>query len=241
MVVKRLPAKKVRIFDLVYGKFFPGQKENMKASYVITPFGQKISRVNVIGSVIDKFLSDDGNYSTITIDDGSEAIRVKTFGEKTRLTEEIEVGEIVLVVGKLKEYNNELYINGEIIRKINPNFEILRKAEIIKELLEQKKVIDELNDLKEKMEEEELKKYAKEKYGIEEEALKFITERHRVEEDYKPKIIKIIEDLDEGNGVEVGKILELSNLPENVIERGIEELLDSGVIFEPRPGILKKV
>lgn len=242
MAIKRLPAKKVRIFDLIYGKFFPGEKESMKASYLITPFGQKISRVNLIGTVTDKFLTDDGNYSTITIDDGSESIRVKTFREKTELTKEIEVGDFVLVVGKIKEFNGEIYVNGEIIRKIQDfNFENLRKLEIFRELLEQKKIVDELKELKEKMEEEKFREYAKKKYGFDEEIIDFILKGSQIEEDYKPKIIKIIESLDEGNGVEMGKILELSNLPENLIEKGIEELLESGTLFEPRPGILKKV
>ncbi|MFH8086693.1 MAG: OB-fold nucleic acid binding domain-containing protein [Candidatus Aenigmatarchaeota archaeon] len=242
MTTKRLPAKKVRIFDLIYGKYFPGEKENMKESYVITPLGQKVSRVNIVATVIDKFLSEDGNYSTITIDDGSEAIRVKTFREKTELLQDVEVGDLVLVVGKIREYNNEIYINGELIRKIDqPNFEVLRKLEILKELLEQKKIIEELKNLKERIEESEFKEYVKEKYGLEEEALEFIMKKPEIKEDYKPKIIKIIEELDEGEGVEIGKILEISNLPENIIERGIEELLDSGVLFEPRPGILKKV
>ncbi|MGC8812443.1 MAG: OB-fold nucleic acid binding domain-containing protein, partial [Candidatus Aenigmatarchaeota archaeon] len=158
MAVKRLPAKKVRIFDLVYGKYFPGEKEKMKESYVITPFGQKVSRVNLVATVIDKFLSEDGNYSTITVDDGSEAIRVKMFKEKTELVQEIEVSDLVLVIGKLKEYNGEVYINGEIVKKVeDPNFENLRKAEILKDLIEQKKIVDELKDLKEKMGEEEFK------------------------------------------------------------------------------------
>ncbi|MEM5882846.1 MAG: hypothetical protein QXQ77_01220, partial [Candidatus Aenigmatarchaeota archaeon] len=175
-------------------------------------------------------------------DDGSEAIRVKTFREKTELLQDVEVGDLVLVVGKIREYNNEIYINGELIRKIDqPNFEVLRKLEILKELLEQKKIIEELKNLKERIEESEFKEYVKEKYGLEEEALEFIMKKPEIKEDYKPKIIKIIEELDEGEGVEIGKILEISNLPENIIERGIEELLDSGVLFEPRPGILKKV
>jgi RPA family protein len=242
MSVRRLPAKKVRIFDLVYGKYYPGERENMKESYIITPFGQKISRVNIVATVIDKFLSDDGNFSTITIDDGSEAIRVKTFREKTELIQEIEIGDLILVVGKVKEYNGEIYINGEVIRKLNnPNFENFRKLEILKELLEQKKIVDELNGLKGKMKEQELEEYAKKKYGIDKETLSFIIKELEVKEDYKPKIIKIIEDLDEGNGVEIGKILEISNLPENIIEREIEELLESGILFEPRPGVLKKV
>lgn len=51
----------------------------------------------------------------------------------------------------------------------------------------------------------------------------------------------MIEKLDDGNGVEIGKLFEISNLPENIIENAINGLLNSGVLYEPRAGVLKKV
>ncbi len=241
---KRLPAKKVRICDIVNGKFYFGEKEGMKPSYLITPFGQKISRVNLVATVIDKFLSEDENYSTITIDDGTETIRVKTFREKVDLLKEIEIGDMVIVIGKIKEYNGEVYINGEIVRKVeNKNLEILRKLEILNELVEQKKILEEIKKLQGKINSEELEEYVKKKFGIDRESLRVIQENLKVSQeiDYKPKILKLIEDLDEGEGVEISKILQLSDLPENVIDNAINELLASGTLYEPRPGIFKKV
>jgi len=244
MPFERLTAKKVRISDIVNGKYFSGSKEEMKPSYVITPFGQKISRVNLVATVTDKFLSEDENYSAVTIDDGTEAIRVKTFKEGVDLLKNIEPGELVLVIGKIKEYNGEVYINGEVIRKVqDTNYENLRKTEILNELIESKKMIDEIKSLLGQMTEEELKGYAKNKFGIEEESLQVVLENLKVvkEIDYKPKMLELIESLDEGKGVEIGKILELSDLPENVIESTIDELRASGFIFEPSPGVLRKV
>jgi len=244
MSVKRLVAKKVRISDIVNGKYFHGSKEEMKPSYVITPFGQKISRVNLIASVIEKFVSEDENYSSITIDDGTEAIRVKVFRDDIKILKEIEPGELSIVIGKIKEYNEETYISGEIVKKVEDmNFESLRKLEILNILLDRKKIIDEIKELSSKMPEEELRYYAKNKFGLNEEELEVIVENLRVvkEVDYKPKILELIESLDEGEGVEISKILELSDLPENVIENAINELLSSGSLYEPNPGILKKV
>lgn len=240
---KRLTAKKVRIVDIVNGKFFPGSKEEMRPSYVITPFGQKISRVNLIATITDKFLSDDENYCSITIDDGTEAVRVKTFRENVDLLKDMESGNLVLVIGKLKEYNNEVYVNGEIIKKVEPNYESMRKLEILNELVEQKKNVVEIKNLIEQMSEEELKEYVKNKFGMDEESLQVVRENLRVvkEIDYKPKILELIGSLDEGKGVEIGKIFELSDLPENVIESAINELLASGILFEPQVGLLKKV
>jgi len=241
--IKRLTARKARIVDIVNGKFFGGSKEEMKPGYVVTRFGQKISRVNLIGTVVDKFLSDDGNYCSITVDDGTEAVRVKVFKEDVGLMKSIEPGNLILIIGKIKQYNNEVYVNGEIVRKVESNYESLRKIEILRELIEQKKTIDEIKNLVEEMPEEELKEYMENKFGIDEESLQFVRENLSVakEIDYKPNILELIDGLDKGSGVEIGKIIELSNLPENVIENGINELLGSGVLYEPTPGVLKKV
>ena len=244
MEKKRQPAKKVRIFDIVNGKYFPGSKEELKPSYVTTALGQKISRVNLIVTVIDKFLSEDQNYATIRIDDGTETIRVKTFKEDVKLLEGIELGDLVTVIGKLKEYNGEIYVNGEIVKKItDANFESLRKLEILNEVVELKKAVDEIKDLLDKMSEEELKEYVKDKFGMDEETLNVVRDNLRIKKeiDYKPKILELIKTLDEGSGVEIAKIFELSNLPENVIESAINELLAKGMLFEPKPAVLKVV
>ena len=132
----RSPAKKVRISDLVSGKYFYGSKEEMKPSYVITPFGEKISRVSLIGTIVDKFVSDDGNYSSATIDDGTETIRVKSF--EGLPFEKFQLGASVKIIGRVKEYNGELYITHELIEKISDvNFELLSKIEILSSLIKQ--------------------------------------------------------------------------------------------------------
>ena len=78
-MVERLPAKKVRIHDIVSGRYFAGNKDEMKPDYVITQFGEKLSMVNFIGTVVDKFESEDGTYAAVTVDDGSGLVRAKAF------------------------------------------------------------------------------------------------------------------------------------------------------------------
>ena len=242
-MVKRLTAKKVRISDITNGRYFPGSRESMEPSYVITPLGEKISRVNIIATITDKFLSDDGNYSSITIDDGTDATRAKVFREDVKMFEKLKKGELVIVIGKVKEYQNEIYINAEVAKTVEPNYKSLRRLEILEHLNEQKKLIQTLRKIKtylgdEDIANEELKKYAK-KMGIEEEALEVIFEKK--EPDYKPKILEVIASLDDGTGVEIVKLFEISKLPDNVIERAIDELLADGYLFEPTPGKFKKV
>jgi len=242
MQPQRLPAKKVRIFDIVNGKYFAGSREDMKPSYVITPLGEKISRISIVASITEKFMSEDESYSSITVDDGSEAIRVKVFKEDVPLLRNVEPGNLILVIGKVKEYNGEVYINGEVVkRNIDANLENLRKLEILNNVIEQKKIVEEIKNLSSEVSEEELKDYAIKKYSIDSESLQVILESKKLEIDYKPKILEVIVALDTGEGVEVGKLFEVLDLPEHAIEKTLDELMSQGYVFEPNPGKIRKV
>lgn len=236
MKVQRLPAKKVRICDIVDGRFFYGSKEGMKPSYVITSLGMKVSRVNIVGIVIDKFISEDGNYASLTLEDGTESIRVKGFREKVSLLEEIKKGDTVLVVGKVKEYNGEKYVNLEVVRKVDVNYETLRKLELAKDLESWKMLVERIRkDLKE-MPEEEVKR----RYGLEDDVIEAIRES-KVEADYKTKLLEIISKLDEGDGVEISKLFEVVSLPESTVEKVLDELITEGLVYQPTPSKLKKI
>jgi len=240
----RMTAKKIRISDITNGRFFFGSREEMRASYLITPFGEKVSRVNLFGTVAETFLSEDGNYSSVTIDDGTGTVRTKVFGNSANLFKEIEAGNMVVIVGKIKQYNDEIYVNAEIAKKISdPNYENLRKLEIQKNLKKQEKTVGDIRKIIDKMSEEELIDYVKKKYGFDIEQLQTVRDNLRIESeiDFKPKIMKLIETMDKGEGVEIGKIIEIADLPENVIESAINELLGSGMLYEPKAGVLKKV
>ena len=214
----------------------------MKPSYVITEFGEKISRVNLLGVVTEKFSDEEQNYASVTIDDGFASLRVKAFAEQTKFLENIALGDLILVIGRVKNYNEENYVVAEIVRKVDdPNFTILHMAEVLDKLWEIKRMRDDLQRVRDEVSDEELKEYAKEKYAIDEEALRVVLESKKLERDYKPKILDVIEKLDDGNGVEVAKLLQILNLPENVVEAAITDLLSAGEIFEPVVGRLKKV
>ena len=241
--MKREPAIKVRIKDIVSGKFFHGNKEEMKPSFLITPFGQKVSRVNILATVTDKFLSEDETYIFFVLDDGTSSIRAKGFREKVEHMKKIEIGDRVIVIGKLREWNDEVYVNVEIMKKIDdPNYETYRKLEILRELIPYKKMITELKSMREKMSEEEFISEAKRKFGIDEETISFILEK-KVEEkkDYKSEVIKLLRELDRGEGVEVFKIFEVIALPPQEVDSILTELLNEGKIIEISPGKIKVV
>jgi len=235
-----------RISDVVNGNFI--RKEGLEPSYVLTELGQKISRSNLLGTIVDKFMSEDGNYSSITIDDDSDSIRIKAFRENVNIFDNLETGDFVMVIGKVREYADENYIIPEIVKKIaDPNYECLHKLEVLKQLLKQKKVLESLKKEKEKFGNiEELKTFAKKKYDADSNTVEAIVESLTVEEeteekDYKPLVLETLDKLDEGEGVEFKKLLEQSKLSENIFEEVINDLLSDGICFEPKPGVLKRV
>jgi RPA family protein len=238
MDIKRLPAAKVRISEIVDGKFYPGSKETMAPSYVISPFGERLARANILATVTDKFASEDGNYASLTLDDGSGAMQARAFGEDAKMFGKVDVGDLAIVIGKLKEYNDEVYVNAESVKKADANYENLRKSEILERLISRKSLVREIRQAAEEMDEEELLEHAK-KLGIDKEQIEAMLERKEV--DYKPKMLDLIESMDDGEGVEIGKLFEISKLPEHIIERAIDELLTDGEIYEPIVGKLKRI
>jgi len=132
MVIERVTAKKVRISDITSGKWV--KKEGMEPSFIVTNYGENISRARILCTIVSKFASEDGNFGSITIDDGTDTIRVKTFKTVKPLAS-LNVGDLVDVIGKVREYNGEIYIIPEIIRNVDdPNIETLRLLEIKKNL-----------------------------------------------------------------------------------------------------------
>ena len=132
MPLERLTAKKVRIADITNGEWV--KKEGMEPSFILTNYKERISRARVLGTVVAKFMREDGNFGSITIDDGSDTIRAKTF-KTVKPVEGIEIGNVIDIVGKIREYNGEVYVMPEVLLRVeNPNLELLRALEIHKKL-----------------------------------------------------------------------------------------------------------
>lgn len=214
----------------------------MKASYVITDFGEKIFRTNVVATVTEKFLGEDGRYISLTIDDESSAISVKAFREGVEILRNVNLGDLIRVVGKIKNYNNENYIIAEAASKIDDsNFESLHKLEVLKNLAESKKIAEEIRNLRDQLTDDELREYAKEKFDFDDEVLNIVLAGKKTEVDYRPKILDAIGRLDAGDGVEISMLMKFLNLPENLVESTLDSLLASGALYEPVIGKLKKV
>jgi hypothetical protein len=242
----RQTTSRVKISDIISGNFI--HKEGLEPSYVLTDLGQKVSRTYLIGTIVDKFMSENGNYSSITIDDDSDSIKIKAFKDQVNIFDTFNVGDLVMVIGKIRNYNDENYIIPEIVKKVtDPNMESLHRLEILRQNLLQKKAFEKIKEEKEKFSDvEKLKKYVNKQYGIDSDVVNSVLETFTVreetkEKDYKPLLLEILDRLDNGEGIEFKKLLEESKLPENMFEEAINEILSDGICFEPRPGIIKRV
>lgn len=210
MAIERMTAKKVRISDIVSGRWV--KNEGLEPSYIVTGFGEQVSRARVMATVVAKFLAEDGNFGSITLDDSTDTIRAKTF-KTVKPLEKVEIGEIVDLVGKVREYNGELYIIPESVFKVkDPNMELLRRLEI-------QKAVRSAN----------LKPAA---------AAQQQEETGKVEETRK-KVLGVIES--SKAGATYNEILKAVDAPEPEIESIIDELLSEGVCYEPMPGRIRKI
>ncbi len=210
---KRSTAKICSINELINGKFI--KKEGWDPSYIITPYG-KIFRTNLLGVIVSK------NINDCVLDDGTGKIIVRSFNKEITA----EIGDPVLVIGKPRVFNNETFVNSEIIRKIeNTGWIAFRKRELV--LRQKEEVI------------EEVKEY------VHESKEQVITEEHYNNEKNKSlkklsnteKVIKIINELDSGDGANIEDLI--SKLGITDVDRLIKNLTEEGEIFQIKPGKLK--
>ena len=127
---QRATAYKLRIGDILAGKQV---MDNERFSFL--ELGNKqIIRINIVANVIEKYESErETKYLSFTIDDASGQIKLKVFGDDVSRFSSISQGNTVMAIGKLRYYNNELYILPEIIKIQDPKYLLVRKLELEKE------------------------------------------------------------------------------------------------------------
>jgi RPA family protein len=246
MEKKRITSVKTKISSITRGKYVP--QEGFSPSYVLSGIGQRLSRVRVCATVVDKFLSDTGKFAAVTLDDGTDTIRAKVFNAVS-MFENISAGNVVDVIARVKEYNGEIYLVPEIITKTNdPNFELLRELEIknVEKIMRKKREVV-MSYKSQTADVSELSRLLKERENIDEDETESILQTQSMEEapkeevNNKDVVLGLIEKLDTGQGCDYSELLEASKLPEETIDSVVNELLSDGVCFEPKPGKIKKL
>lgn len=124
---KRNIAFKLRIGDILIGK-----PVNDGERFSFLELGnKKVVRLNVVGNIVDKFESEgERRFSVLKLDDGSGQINLRIFADDVEKFKNINQGQTVLVIGVLRQFNDEIYIIPEIIRELDPKYLLVRKLEI---------------------------------------------------------------------------------------------------------------
>lgn len=203
-IQKRQVAYKVRVKDILDGVYV--KEEGWQPNYVDME-GGKVSRVNLIGTIVLKI-----DASNIVLDDGSGKIPLRVF-ENNVFFEKIDVGDVVLVIGKPREFGSEKYIMPEILRKVEDTGWIdVRKNEL---------KLNKTPDINPKKEG---------KKDVEEIA-------EDVKEDPYEKVFNLIKKMDNGDGVDVEEVV--NSIVGNDAEKIVQKLLENGEVFEVKRGKLK--
>lgn len=205
-IQKRQVAYKIRIKDILNSKYV--KEDGWQPNYIEIN-KNKISRVNLIGTVVLKL--DEKNF---VLDDGSGKIPLRVF-ENNHLFEKIDVGAVILLIGRPREFGSEKYIMPEILKTIKDSAWIdVRKSEL---KLNNKRITTNLKEEEEIVKEE------------------FIEETKN--ENTSEKIFNLVKKLDTGKGVDIDDIL--NRISNKNVEEIMNRLLESGGLFEVKPGKLK--
>ena len=204
---KRQPAYQLWISSIMNANTI--KKEGAFEPTTLQVNGAEIIRVHLVGTVIDKYESNDKNFVSITLDDGSSSIKAKTWREDTTLIQNIQKGAITRVIGKIRSYNDETYLIPEIVREVGPNWELVHKLQLLKLQGKPERIVQK-QQVMDKVEEEIV-----------------------ISESDRQKILALIEKLDrEEGGANKQKIMEQSHIQEDTINTIIEDLMKEGEIFE---------
>jgi len=236
---RRATAKRILLEELRYGMFL----RNGNASYFLSSLGDKISRVRVVGTVVDKYVGEE--MESLRIDDGTSQLRCKSFGQEAKL--EVELGDLVEVIGKVREYGGEIYISVELVKRVSFESFLLHRLEALRRIADLRLVKQVLQEYKPKCADaEELKHALKKELGLDEEAAEAVlaadelfAQRVTNGASLREKVLALIRELDKGEGCEYSELLKRSSLAPEVLERVVTELLDRGLCFEPKPGVIK--
>jgi RPA family protein len=165
---KRNVAYKLRISDILIGK----PVINDERFSFLELGDKKIIRVNIAGNIVDKFESEgERKYIFFKLDDGSGQISLKVFGDDIGKFKEVSQGLTVLVIGVLRYWNNETYIQPEIIKEQDSKYLLVRKLELEKEQPSRATYIEKSQIIAIKDKILELIKNAEEEGGIEKEQI----------------------------------------------------------------------
>jgi len=256
--ITRPTAIKILLGEINSGSYI--EEDEQSFNYLLTLDQRKIYRFNIMAVVIDK--QKQGTITNFLLDDNTGQMIMRTF-EESRLVNELNVGEAILILGKVRKYSQEKYLSPDIIKKINPLWLKARSLELKDKIVSITKLseIKITSNLEPEISQEILTAEIPKKkpllqsiptsnetnFPIEEEIIEEeIIEEEIVGDSFKTlknedlptrKILDLIKELDKSNGASIEEILEKSSL--NDAEKILQKMLEKGDIFQNLPGRVK--
>jgi RPA family protein len=92
---------------------------------------KRVVRLNILANCVDKFIQEgEKQFATLTVDDASGQLKLKAFGDDIEPLKEIMQGDTLQIVGNMREWNGELYMIPEVVKKVDARWLLVRKLEI---------------------------------------------------------------------------------------------------------------
>jgi RPA family protein len=205
-IQKRQVARKLWISDLLAGTYI--KEEGFKPNHIVLKDSSTAARVNILGVAVSA--ASEG-LPTIVIDDGSGKISIRAFEPNAQISA-VQLGDVVLVIGRPRQFGSEMYVLPEIVRKITDLGWIdVRKAELSRTQIASSQQIQQNSDSGEEV--------IDDSFGLSE------------------TVLNAIRSLDTGAGAYIDAVVEQVGVKD--AEKTIQFLLQSGDIFEVSPGRLK--
>ena len=227
--IPRQVAIKTTIQNLLLGKYIQ-EKEN-EPNYLLTKNDERIFRINLMAVILNK--EKQGAITNFIVDDGTGKIALRSF-EENKIIDSLGIGNSILIIGKIRTYNQEKYISPEIIKKIDAEWLKLRSLEL-KHLIDhqKKEVVSEEIEKSESVKDVENEKVVQQQTNGELEVIE------KTEEIFLPieKLTKLIKEMDKGEGVLIEEVISTSQI--NETEKLLEKMLENGDIFQNSPGKVK--
>jgi hypothetical protein len=213
---RRQTAYKTTIRELLSGEYV--SQEGWNPDYVVGSGGRRISRANLLATIITRLPEESSEYSSVLVDDGTGTMKLRAFGEPSLGS--VPEGSLIMVIARVRRFGEERYLTPEIVKTItNPLWFAVRQKELEAEGAftlppsEQPRTHQETD----------------------------ITTAERPAPDGSPSLSESIRDAirarDQGEGVDTGELL--AAFGHDKADRTIKRLLEEGEIFELKPGRLK--
>ncbi len=176
--------------------------------------GQEIFKINILATVVGR--EEVGSITNIFVDDGTGRIILRLFEKSPGLTN-CGIGEVVLIIGRLREFNRERYIAPEIIKIISPVWLKVRALEVFHQKKNLQNVMEPAPPV--------------------ENIIEDVSGPVGLHDFPYEKLLKTIRELDAGSGALVEEVLARCSL--EGVDKMLESLLKKGEIFYCKPGRIK--